>query len=349
MRCDWGCLHMELPAVEHEGYELFKEVFQKNMAEETFIRKHFANPDLLAIPVTTAYNGDRLVSMQWYLGAQMMCMGKQVLAAQAADTCSSTDARGFPYIKVWRDGNKVLKAQGCAFRFQTPNQNSFPVVTKLGDAALGNYLLARMDRNQLEEKSPTRSIFKRTRKHVLTKASKKIGRDGAVLSRSKTCPFDDSDFSRINSREDRIFPLRTPAYMEWKIDGFAREYPRDFTYITIRNSRDEGLMAYCILQAVNANYQEIVDWFIYPSDQNTQYQLMSMLTLACFETGDIVVIPFVNPDNEERCLFESIGYKMSEIDNFSVQVYDDECADALVMSNWALRRMDLDYFLNVYI
>ncbi|MGI6217564.1 MAG: hypothetical protein ACOYIK_08130, partial [Coriobacteriales bacterium] len=58
-------------------------------------------------------------------------------------------------------------------------------------------------------------------------------------------------------------------------------------------------------------------------------------------------VSFLNPDNGEKRLFESMGFEVWSADHFCVRIYDEECEGACDMKVWELRKVDADYYLNV--
>ncbi|MGI6216024.1 MAG: hypothetical protein ACOYIK_00270, partial [Coriobacteriales bacterium] len=247
-----------------ESIALFNEIFKKNMSLEAFKYKHFANPNLLDVPVTPYYEDDRLVSMQWNMGMLMNYLGRDVMAVTAVDCASAEDSRGFPFLRNFYDSNKMFPKQGISIRFGNPNNKSFPIVVKLGDKSLGRFMNGKLLREEIDSKpGGLKGLFAKTKRQELESLAKWT--KDLDFSTSKTCPFSEDDFVLINNRSDKIFPIRTKAYYEWKVDGFHERFPkRKFRYLTIREAGPGGvsgrLMAYMIVEDQSESQAEIIDW-----------------------------------------------------------------------------------------
>ncbi len=208
-----------MSSITSEAIELFNTAFNKNMSLQAFEYKHEANPFKLDTPVTFYHDkNQKLVSMQWYMGATLNCMGKEMLVAQTADTASLESARGFPYLRVFIEGNKVLQEQGVKLRFETPNQNSLPVVTKMDDIFVGKFKIATLDFEKLRKK-PTGflGIFAKSPIEKMELQSINFREKHKLsLSCGAQCTFNEADFKKINKRNDKIFQKRSIEFYKYR-------------------------------------------------------------------------------------------------------------------------------------
>lgn len=331
-----------MPSITSEAIELFNIAFNKNMSLKAFEYKHEANPFKLDIPATFYRDKNKkLISMQWYMGATLNCMGNEILAAQTADTASLESARGFPYLRVFIEGNKVLQEQGVKLRFETPNQNSLPVVTKMDDVFLGNFKIATLDFEPLYKKpSGILGIFSKSPLEKMEIQSLYLREKRKLrFSFSAECLFNEADFSKINGRNNKIFQKRSSKFYKWKVDNFEKTFPnsKQFMYFVIRDERTNELIAYAIVQVLSDVEYKFIDWNIFTNTAKEKQQFLNVLVVETHSFLSMPVpgseetpkritklyVPFINPTNYEEDLFLQCGFEVRDADSFCVRCYED--------------------------
>ena len=318
-----------------DGYEVFFRTFVMDnpltyISYKNFVAKHFSNPDILSTPGVVEYRDGTPVAVQFYLGTRLLYKGQEVVCAQAADTAAVEEGRGMPFLRMFIGGDRIQRSDGVPFRFGTPNENSFPVVTKLKDVHIGAFA------------------------HMLFDCSARIsGRPASCyVFESDECLLSQDELAIVNSCSNSIQTKKSKDYFSWKTS-----MPNDarlFTHLKVL--LDGRFAGYFVIFDYGGKMATICDWGVYGESSANDEAVVCAFLQHVRGRYTALRLPCVNELAGEAELMGACGFELVR-DQSGEPIRDDLCvaqyADELDsvffdFSKWCLHMIDLDYFLNAY-
>ena len=331
-------------AVKH-GTELFREVYNKEISEETFRHKHFDNPTSLPVPYIIETQDDIPVGMRWLMRLKFRYKDRVFWGVQSSDDAVSSKARGLLFLKMRKKTLSVLKQENIDFEYGcfSPG-NAMEIAEKTGEKNIVNLYMARLFLNEKNHKWKRFNIvYPDIIKNMLANSRmnrlKKYAQSDLSISIDSQCPFTDEDFLKMN--DTNCFHIeRDQAYYQWKTACYD-----NLRFITAR--MDSNLMGFLVIQ--NKSGMGIVaDWDAFGDDKVSV--LAAMLEPVCLDYP-YLDIPSLNAENGEMKLFTDLGCKdmsnlWAPICICMKPITDDVASAADNPANWKHRLIDADYFLN---
>lgn len=328
-----------------DGYDLFFDVFirsnpAKHISFPNFVYKHFADAERLKTQVVFARKEGHPVAMQWYLPMTVLYQGKEYQAAHSADTCALPEGRGITFLKMFGDAERAQKADGVAFRFGSPNENSMKFIRKFGAEVLGG----------------TQSMYlsKRSAESMALLKSQAEGMPAEVcVALHDRRPFDAADYDAINASNSAvIWPKRTPELFRKMLDDFPFGQA---LYVTARDQKGT-LLGYVAARQASAVRAIIYDWDVLELAGDEKAALLAGLYLPLAERFDRLSVGMVNSTTSDADLLASCGFKVvtdgegnPSLGNFSWTPYQDGLpAEFSDFTLWKTRNITEDWVLNAY-
>lgn len=328
-----------------QGTELFREVYNKEISDETFRHKHFDNPTSLPVPYIIETQDDIPVGMRWLMRLKFLYKDQVFWGVQSSDDAVSSKARGLLFLKMRKKTLSVLKEENVDFEYGcfSPG-NAMEIAVKTGENNVVNLFLARLFLNEKTHKWKRFNIVypgivKNTLANSRMNRLKRIAQNDLSISIDMQCSFTDDDYLTMN--DTAYFHIeRDQAYYQWKTACYD-----NLRFITAR--LDSKLMGFLVIQN-KSGHGIVVDWDVYGKDKVAV--LAAMIEPVCMDYSYLDV-PSLNIENGEMKLFTDLGCKdmsslWAPICICMKPISDNVASVAEDPIRWKHRLIDTDYFLN---
>lgn len=334
------------------SHRLFENVFTlpsgQHMPFAAYVHKHYGNPNMLGQQfLFEGEDADGVPLAQRACDGYVLRVGGvDMLSDGGGDLCASKSANGMVAVKLYASIAKLCKAQGVFVRFGTPNDSSARFYRKGTDQIVGDFCNLSFSRRELALPAD-----------AMRKLAEALGESEPTfcVTRSATCPFDDADLARINATRDgecRIVHSRE-SYA-WVLEDYACVNGCTTpVYLSLRSKADGGLMAFLAVREFEWGWCPVIDWGVFVDRPAAAPATMELLLSALRRDCDQhVSVPMLNEASCELDVFEPIGgiVEKTPDSHFGVHVYDgassEVAASVMDFSNWHVRALDTDYFLN---
>lgn len=182
-----------------------------------FAWKHHHNPSGPS-PAWVALEGDRVVGFRAFLRWKMEWQGRPMAAVRAVDTATHPDVRNRGvFSRLTLLALEELKADGVAFAFNTPNDQSRPGYLKMGWRTLGHLpVLVRPRRGG--------SLVALARARVPSEKWSVPTSVGTAVPEALADRRAVADLLATLAPDDRVGTIRTPELLAWRYGFGPLEY-----------------------------------------------------------------------------------------------------------------------------
>ena len=339
----------------NESYRVFSNVFFSTTKFNTYRYKHFSNPYVLKKPLFLDNINNEVVGTNAFQGYIFLYKDSELIGAQSCDTAVLREYQGKGvFSRLIKKAELDFQNDRVDFMFGFPNEKSYPGFIKLGWIHVGDLmsmilvirpfslLLGKIFKTQFRNRHSFKHLYNFSSHLLFRHSDKNIYK---YIKNYDSCPFNDSDFSKINSTQ-YLSVKKNLDYYTWKLDSNPAA---DYNYRVLKiNNILYGYIIYNINQQARAT---IVDWYV-ANDNSNKSKLTILASLLYHVSLDCtyIVLPFVNPLSKENDIFKKAGFVLSTKINGKIhksrllakKLVDIPRVNIYDISRWNIKYIDID-------